>query len=229
MTNIQKQTKVLVAGRGKLATELMNGLSSEMISTVISWEERSDLLSDSTVVVHAGSGRQMTDIIEYCGDTHSVLFELSTAGTEIPKTVNFPVIVCPNVNLQMLYFMAMVKQYGKYFKDQDIQITESHQSTKKTKPGTALYLAESLNIPDDDIVSKRDPEQQRTSIGIPEQHLDRHAFHQIMISDSEVEIKLETKVLGKTAYAKSLSKIIELVLEREPGAGHHDVVDFIEK
>ena len=219
--------EVLVVGRGKLANELLEGLSGDTISRVVRWQNQSETSNGSNIVVHAGSGRELADVIEYCSKTNSILFELSTADLAIPETINFPVIICPNVNLQVLYFMAMIKQFSRYFKGRKIRITESHQLSKKTKPGTAIYLAKSLGISECDIISERNPERQQNVIGIPIEHLDRHAYHQILLSDPEVEIKLETKVLGKTAYANSLSEIIALVAKKELGSGHHDIVDIV--
>jgi hypothetical protein len=218
--------EVLVVGRGKLANELLEGLSGDAISRVVRWEDRSETSPGSNIVVHAGSGRELADVIDYCAKTNSILFQLSTADLAIPERIDFPAIICPNVNLQVLYFMAMIKQFSRYFKGRTIRITESHQSSKKTKPGTAIYLAKSLGVSECDIISERNPERQKT-IGIPMEHLDRHAYHQIVISGPEVEIRLETKVLGKTAYATSLSEIIALVAKQELGPGHHDIVDIV--
>ena len=100
--------EVLVVGRGKLANELLEGLSGDAISRVVRWEDRSETPPGSNIVVHAGSGRELADVIDYCTKTNSILFELSTADLAIPETINFPVIICPNVNLQVLYFMAMI-------------------------------------------------------------------------------------------------------------------------
>lgn len=102
----------MVVGRGKLANELLEGLSGDAISRVVRWEDRPDMSPGSNIVVHAGSGREMAEVIDHCAKTNSILFELSTSGALIPETVTFPVIICPNVNLQMLYFMAMVKQFS---------------------------------------------------------------------------------------------------------------------
>jgi dihydrodipicolinate reductase len=221
------KVEVLVVGRGKLANELLEGLSSDVISRVVRWEDRSDTSPGSNIVVHAGSGRELADVIDYCTKTNSILFELSTADLAIPERVNFPVIICPNVNLQMLYFMAMVRQASKYFKGQTIEITESHQATKKTKPGTAIYLANQLGVSESEIRSERNPERQQKIFGIPNEYLARHAYHKIAITSPDAEITLETRVLGKTAYATSLSKIIAMVTQMDLGSGRHDIVDLV--
>jgi PAS domain S-box-containing protein len=71
------------------------------------------------------------------------------------------------------------------------------------------------------------PKTQSEKMGIPPEYLDRHAFHEIIISDPEVEIRLQTRVLGKSAYASGLARLIELVSKERPGPGYHDVVDLV--
>ena len=221
-----KRFEVLVVGRGKLANELMKGLNGNAISRTIRWDDRSTSVSDSKIVVHAGSGRELPEVIDYCANTNTLLFELSTSDSMIPDMVDFPVIICPNVNLQMLRFMAMVRQASRYFKGQAIEITESHQATKKTKPGTAIYLANQLGVSESEIRSERNPARQQKIFGIPDEYLARHAYHKIAITSPDAEIILETRVLGKTAYATSLSEIITMVNQMDLGSGRHDIVDL---
>ncbi len=177
-----KRFEVLIVGRGKLANELIDGLNGDAISHTIRWDDRSTSISDSMIVVHAGSGRELPEVIDYCANTNTLLFELSTADSTIPDNVDFPVIICPNVNLQMLRFMAMVRQASRYFKGQTIEITESHQATKQTKPGTAIYLANQLGVSESEIQSERNPERQQKIFSIPDEYLARHAYHKIAIT-----------------------------------------------
>jgi hypothetical protein len=221
------KSEVLVVGRGKLANELIGGLSGDAISRVLRWEDRTKKSTGANIVVHAGSGRELADVIDYCSETNSILFELSTAGFAIPDRINFPAIICPNVNLQMLCFMAMVKRFSGYFKGGTIQITESHQSSKKTRPGTAVYLAKSLGVSEAEIRSERDPKVQNEVLGIPSPFLDRHAYHGIVIRNPEVEIRLEARVLGKSAYASGLAKVIDIVAGRKLDPGCYDLVDIV--
>lgn len=218
---------VLVIGRGKLAAELLGALHGPAISRVVPWVERDTAKSERSIVVHAGSGRELPDAALFCSDTASTLFDLATEGSGLPAAPDFPVIICPNVNMLMLCFMAMIKGAAGYFRDRDISITESHQASKVTRPGTAIHLARSLGVPEDEIHSERDPKTQSEVIGIPPAYLDRHAFHEITITDPEVEIRLQTKVLGKSAYASGLARLIEMVSKDNPGPGYHDVVDLI--
>lgn len=218
---------MLVVGRGKLAEELLHGLDSTSVDHVVRWEDRDSVECKPCIVVHAGSGREIDTVVQFCTRTGSVLLDLSTGDSKLPDMTKFPVVICPNVNLQMLYFMAMIKQSSRHFRGQDIKITESHQASKSTKPGTAIYLARSLGLPENAIKSERDPKIQEDAIGIPSPFLDRHAYHQIVIRDAEVEIRLETRVLGKSAYASGLSKIIDIIALRRLDPGQYDIVDLV--
>jgi 4-hydroxy-tetrahydrodipicolinate reductase len=218
---------ILNVGRGKLAAELLQRLAGPTISRVFRWDERDSKIRDRYIVIHAGSGRELDSVIEFCSVTGSVLLDLSTGDSQLPVTIKFPVVICPNVNVQMLHFMAMVKLASKYFRGQDIRISESHQASKSTKPGTAIYLAKSLGIPETEIRSVRDPKVQNEVLGIPSSFLDRHAYQEIVIRNPEVEIRLETRVLGKSAYASGLAKVIDMVAKRKLDPGYYDIVDLI--
>jgi 4-hydroxy-tetrahydrodipicolinate reductase len=222
-----EKIQVLVVGHGKLAEELLHGIDSTSVACVVRWDERDSIECGPCIIVHAGSGREIDAVVEFCTRTGSILLDLSTGESKLPDTPRFPVVICPNVNLQMLYFMAMVKRSSGYFIGQDIKISESHQASKSTKPGTAIYLARSLGLPENTIKSERDPKIQKEVIGIPSPFLDRHAYHQIVIRDAEVEIRLETRVLGKSAYASGLSRIIDIIAQRRLDPGRYDIVDLV--
>ena len=219
--------EILVVGRGKLAEELLQGLQGPAISRVVRWDGRGGQEGGARMVVHAGSGRELGEAVEFCSATGAVLLNLSTGDAQLPSTPDFPLVLCPNVNMTMLRFMAMLKQAARHFRGQDIRITESHQASKRTKPGTAIHLANSLGVPENGIRSERDPKAQHEILGIPPEHLDRHAYHEIVISDQEVQIRLETRVLGKSAYASGLAKVIEIVAASRLQPGCFDVVDLV--
>jgi dihydrodipicolinate reductase len=218
---------VLVVGQGKLAEELLQGLGGSLIARVAHWDERGSLAGGPCIVVHAGSGRELDAVTQFCAETGTTLLQLSTADSALPAMPAFPLIVCPNVNMPMLSFMAMVRHAAKHFRDLDIRIAESHQASKSTSPGTAVHLARSLGVPESEIRSERDPRVQHEVLGIPPSFLDRHAYHEIVISDPEVEIRLETRVLGKSAYAAGLAKVIDIVARTRPLPGCHDIVDLV--
>lgn len=218
---------VTLVGRGRLAQELERDLSSPRIARVIRWEDRDAFGGCRSVVVHAGSGRELEDVVRFCTVTGTLLLDLATGENRYPADLAIPVVRCPNVNMQMLCFMAMVKQSSSYFRGQDIRITESHQATKKTKPGTAIAIAEALGVPEAEIHSERAPRIQQEQLGIPAAFVDRHAYHDITICVPDVEIRLQTRVFGKSAYARGLARVIDLVSGRTLAPGLHDIVDLV--
>lgn len=186
-------------------------------------------LNEKAIIVHAGSGRQLKECFDFCIRTKSIFIELSTGlGTEKTK-YDFPLIICPNTSILVLKTLNMIKANSKYFENYEISITESHQSTKKTEPGTAYAFANSLKFPPDKVLSIRDPEIQQNKIGIPKEYLDKHAYHKIVIKDGSDEITIETKVLGHDSYANGVKAIIETVLKYSLENKKYTIFDLIDK
>ena len=217
---------VFVAGSGKLATELLAEMKPPPGSCVLPWAS-SRGHTERSVIVHAGSGRELSDIFDFCTQTGSSLIDAATTSVTLPEPCPFPYISCPNANLLILRFMGMIADWGKAFRGYDIQVIESHQQTKTSPPGTALELAQALGVLADDVVSVRTPQTQ-LELGIPEQHLARHAFHRLMISDGCGSITLETKVLGAAPYAGGLSQIVALVADGNLSNGRHSIVELVQ-
>lgn len=221
-------TNVYIAGSGKLALELLNGLMPDHNYEVQAWADRK--LSEPCIVIHAGSGRELKDIIAYCEQTNSVLVELSTETNLSSEPLNIPVILCPNTNILMLKFMFMLEQVGYSFSQYQINLTESHQSGKTSTPGTAITMAKSLGLAEENIESIRDPKIQREELKIPEQSLNRHAYHRIEISDHQsCSISMETKVLGNSPYAEGVRQIIIAVSNNTLEKRLYQVTEFIDK
>lgn len=220
-------TRVLVVGTGKLAMELLEGLRGPAILSVSSWADRERLPETAGIVVHAGSGRELGDVVEYCAKSGSILVELATGTGLEAMPVTFPVVVCPNVNLLMLKLMAMLEAYGSTFGEYDRNLLESHQAAKTSAPGTAFQLADALGLDHREVRSVRDPKVQERDLGIPAQHLDRHAYHRISIQDRNAKVVIETSVLGESPYAKGLARILEGMLGRVLEPRVHQVVELV--
>lgn len=219
--------QVLIVGSGKLASELLKGLPLTTPFTVHSWSIQ-PLVQGRSIVVHAGSGRELDDVIAYCGETNSVLVELAT-GSKIENALStFPVVLCPNTNILMLKFMNMLANSGKLFEGYRIKLTESHQSEKRSTPGTAVAMAQSVGLSAEDVISVRDRKEQLTALGIPPEHLGRHAVHSITIDDGTCRILLETRVYGSSPYADGVSKIVFSAATRPLENRVYAVDEFIE-
>lgn len=220
-------TNVYIIGSGKLANELLKALNFEKNYRVLPWADRNPQ-DTVAIVVHAGSGRELNEAISYCRQTNSSLIELST-DVDHQQDYLIPVVLCPNTNILMLKFMNMLEKSGQNFSQYQINITESHQSNKTSLPGTAVALANSLNIPSNRIESVRDIQKQQSEFGIPEQNLARHAYHRIEISDNDAcSITLETRVLGDSPYVGGVKDIIMAVGERSLEKRVYHVMEFID-
>lgn len=215
---------LLIAGSGKLARELLTGLAPDAAP----WCDRAGV-ARVRAVVHAGSGRELQEILRFCREHSVPLIELST-GTGVAHLADgVPVVVCANANLLMLKFMAMLARCGPWFRGESVRLTESHQAGKTSVPGTAVALAASLGLAPQAIASVRGPAQQAGGLGIPGADLGRHAFHRIEIGEGECRLRLETLVTGEAPYAAGVRRIVDAALAHPLEPRCHDVVEFIDK
>lgn len=224
-----ERIKIFIVGSGKLANAILTSDVAFEGCEKIKWETSPQNHPEKSILVHAGSGRQLKECFEFCERTKSVFIELSTGMETEVMNPGFPLIICPNTSVLVLKTLHMLKAYGHRFEKNEISITESHQSTKTTEPGTAFALAHSLKYPVDKILSIRDPEVQRNHMGIPEAYLDKHAWHKIVIKDGNDEVSIETKVLGHDSYAKGVKMIIQSVLKNKLENRKYTVLDLIDK
>lgn len=218
---------IIIVGSGKLARELQEKLPGLSGSQVLAWDDAAKG-AERAVVVHAGSGRELAEVIAFCQKTGSTLLELATGSEIEQREVDFPVVVCPNTNILMLKFMAMLAANGHLFKHGQVRITESHQANKTSVPGTAVAMAQSLGLRSDSIVSIRDPQVQSDSLNIPAEALARHAYHRIEIEDNISSIVMETRVLNPAPYADGLAQIIAALRAHKLENRRYSVMEFIE-
>jgi 4-hydroxy-tetrahydrodipicolinate reductase len=220
---------IFVVGSGKLARAILTYIESNTLYTISKWGELSQMPDEAAILVHAGSGRQVDECLNFCSRTKSVFIELATGlGTE-KKEYDFPYILCPNTSILVLKTLHLFKTRRGYFDGFNISITESHQSSKETEPGTAYDFAGSLKLPLNKVVSIRDPEIQRNEIGIPEEYMSKHAYHRIVITDEDDEIVVQTKVLGHKSYAKGVRKMVEAILQNKLENRNYTVWELIDR
>ncbi len=219
--------QVIVVGTGKLATELLSSLKVDTGCQVISWADRSHGANKS-ILIHAGSGKELEAVSTYCATTHSPLIELATGSKFESASYAFPIVMCPNTNILMLKFMSMLEQSGHLFRRYQIKLTESHQADKTSVPGTAVNIARSLGLNDCDIRSLRNTDVQRTELHIPEAHLGRHAYHQIVIEDGECSLKFEMRVYGESPYADGVARIVGAVRAQKLEDRLYSITEFVD-
>lgn len=198
---------VVVVGSGKLAAELLGQLEPPGGMELRAWRDLG-ARDAAAYVVHAGSGRELAQVVTYCEQVQATLLELSTGSALENVKPSFPVVLCPNTNILMLKFMSMVSAFGPLFREYEVSLQESHQSGKTSAPGTALALAQSLGLPADLIVSERDRARQMSEFAVPAEHLERHAVHRLRIADGGCTVTLEARVLEATPYARGVGALL---------------------
>lgn len=218
--------QIIVVGAGKLAQELLQAPCVEGGCRPVRWAGQGHG-SERSVVVHAGSGRELAAVTAFCEATASPLVELATGSALERGSVAFPVILCPNTNILMLKFMGMLERGGPLFHGHEIRLIESHQAQKASVPGTAVGMARSLGLQAGDIESVRAADVQRDWLQIPEEHLGRHAYHQILIQDGACSLKLEARVLGDAPYADGVARIVAAVRARPLEFRRYSIMEFI--
>lgn len=223
----EQSMQIYIAGAGKLASELLAGLAEDSALSVARWPASAEPTT-RCIVVHAGSGREAARIASFCERTSSVLVELSTGSSLEGLTPNFPLVVCPNTNILMLKFMAMLARSGVMFRGAKIRVTESHQASKMSVPGTAVAMAAALGVPAAEIVSVRDVAKQTSDLNIPPANLERHAFHRIEILDGPCAISMETRVYGESPYVSGVREIIHAIQQRSLQPRAYSINEFIE-
>lgn len=224
-----KSSTIFIVGSGKLANAILN---SEMVfpeHEIKKWETAQQKNSKNRcIMVHAGSGRQLKECLEFCSNTKSTFIELSTGLQTETLNPDFPLVVCPNTSILLLKTLSMLKTFGSNFKNYDISITESHQADKRTEPGTAFSFADSLGVIHNEIKSIRDPKIQVEEIGIPDAYLSKHAYHKIIVSDKNDSLTIETKVLGHDSYVNGVESILKTCISHNLEARSYTVLDLIE-
>lgn len=219
--------QIIVVGKGKLATELLGSLAAGSATPVLPWAQGVHTVQRS-IVVHAGSGRELQAVLAYCAQTQSILIELATGSDLGTLAPCFPVVVCPNTNILMLKFMSMMEKCGPLFRNHHIELTESHQADKSSVPGTAVTIARALGLKDSDVRSVRDPALQETVLQIPAEHLTRHAYHQIRIDEGACSLRFEARVYGETAYVDGVARIVAAVQARQLENRLYSIMEFVD-
>lgn len=89
-------------------------------------------------------------------------------------------------------------------------------------------MAEALGVAPERIESVRDPSRQ-SSLGIPSEHLDRHAVHLISIEDGPCQVSLQARVYGAAPYADGVSRILRALRAQPLQRGVHAIEDLVER
>jgi 4-hydroxy-tetrahydrodipicolinate reductase len=138
-------------------------------------------------------------------------------------------VIAPNMAKQIVGFQAMMEYAAQtfpgLFEGFSLEIKESHQSGKADTSGTAKAMVtyfNKLGVPftETDIVKIRDPEIQKTRMGIPEAYISGHAWHTYTLDspDKTARFEFTHNINGRDIYAWGTADAI-LYLEKKIRAG----------
>ena len=185
------------------------------------------------VAIHFGSGKQLFSLIKLCETQRMPIIQGSTklemSFPSIPSDRNVAIINAPNLSLPMIRFVASFPAFVEVIKaGMGLRIVESHQKQKADTSGTARAVAKVLGISESAIKSIRDPDVQ-IAFGVPEKHLGGHAYHDFIFTGQGVEIRVSTKIRGRTTYAEGALTLAQALSElQEPlKNGVHELKDIL--
>lgn len=218
---------IVVCGQGNMARALQEECRRQDLGSdrfTPQWlREVPEVEKADKVAVHFGSGRHLGDLLTYCERTNTPLIQGST-NVEVPKESKVVLINAPNLSLPMVRFLAAFPEFAKALRPgMEIRVVESHQGRNADTSGTARAMTKALDLDATSIKMIRDRDVQRT-YGVPEEHLDGHAYHSFMFVGQGVTIEVTTKIHGRQTYAEGAVLLARALLENaqmEPEVGIH--------
>ncbi|WVZ81623.1 hypothetical protein U9M48_028978 [Paspalum notatum var. saurae] len=174
-------------------------------------------------------------------------FVMGTTGgnrQQLHKTVqdaNIYAVISPQMGKQVVAFLAameiMAEQFPGAFSGYKLEVMESHQATKLDISGTAkavISCFQKLGVSFDlnEVKQVRDPEEQVTLVGVPEEHLAGHAFHMYHLTspDGTVSFEFQHNVCGRSIYAEgTVDAAMFLYSKIQSGASKklYDMIDVL--
>ncbi len=222
---------VVIVGHGKLANAISDHLpeldrTNGSIRSIRNYDEVTDK-DTATMLIHVGSGRQYHDSLAWAVRHHAAFIQAATEKAMLmvpPEPGNIVYIHAPNMAIHLMKLLYWLSLGAKLFQHDTMTMTESHQATKTSAPGTAYKMCHLLGIDTKDIRSIRDPAIQQT-LNITT--LNQHAYHEIVIGGPQSHLKIMTKIEGFIPYVEGLYKILT-ALPNMP-ANNYEVEDLVAK
>ncbi|KQJ94631.1 probable 4-hydroxy-tetrahydrodipicolinate reductase 1, chloroplastic [Brachypodium distachyon] len=126
---------------------------------------------------------------------------------------NVYAVISPQMGKQVVAFLAameiMAEKFPGAFAGYKLEVMESHQATKLDISGTAkavISCFQKLGVSFDmnEVNLVRDPQEQLAIVGVPEEHLSGHAFHNYHLTspDDTVAFEFQHNVCGRSIYAE---------------------------
>lgn len=152
----------------------------------------------------------------YC--KYGLPFVMGTTGgngellKKVVEASSISAVIAPNMAGSVIGFQAMMKfaadTFPGLFAGYSLQIKESHQKNKVDTSGTAKAMVRYFTklgtlFSEDMIIKERDPEAQ-IRLGVPEEYLSGHGWHDYMLisPDGSVKIEFVHNINGRDVYAR---------------------------
>jgi dihydrodipicolinate reductase len=206
-------------GLGRFAVEIKQALDLDLDFEAVLPNNSSEVFDVDVVVYVSQVSKQLQHAIKVCEVNDVPLLVLSTDVTEdLNKiTKSCEVHLIPNSSLEVMDYIAEVKDFWSKNSDWPVTITEYHQSSKANISGTAIEIAKQIHFPEHKIVSLRDDDLAKQKFNIPNQYLNGYAVHQVEFTNPKTHepTMFEIKILGRTTYVQGLLKIIANILQKK--------------
>jgi dihydrodipicolinate reductase len=196
-----------------------------------SWD---DITEGDAIVVYLGSKAKLAATIEQCQKRRLTLIIASSgiAESNLPKDLMIPIILAPNLALLIMALFDVLPRFGALAQllHCEADVAECHQATKTSPPGTAQKIAGFFGNPPESVGSVRDNAAARAMLRIPKADLEAFGDHYIVVSGHGVEISINFRTLGRSAYFAGLMFLIDEVETfqngLDPGIYHADTLLF---
>ena len=179
----------------------------------------------------------------YCN--FSLPFVMGTTGgdrKQLEQTVrasSIAAVIAPNMAKQIVGFQAMMEfaanNFPGLFKQYSLEIKESHQEGKADTSGTAKAMVRyfkklGITFAEQEIIQIRDPEIQKSQLGVPEKYLAGHGWHTytLISSDSTVRFEFTHNVNGRQIYAAGTLDALQFLAAKIAGGATARVYSMID-
>ncbi|CAL5416880.1 unnamed protein product [Camellia sinensis] len=148
-------------------------------------------------------------------------------------------VISPQMGKQVVAFLAsmeiMAEQFPGAFSGYSLEVMESHQASKLDTSGTAKTIVAcfkklGVSFELDKIRRIRDPKQQMEIVGVPEEHLSRHAFHLYHLTspDQTVSFVFQHNVSGSSMYAEGTVDAIIFLSQKVQSKAEKRIYNMID-
>jgi len=178
----------------------------------------------------------------YCDN--KLPFVMGTTGGDrdklekIVSSSKVSAVIAPNMAKQIVAFQAMIKyaadNFPGVFNGYSMEILESHQKSKADVSGTAkamlVYFQKmGISVDEKNIFKERNPDIQKERLGVPEQHLDGHAWHTYAISseDDTSFFQFTHNINGRDIYSLGTLDAVYFLSKRIKDARLYNMLDVL--